>query len=204
MYDGYILAPGAFDDLLNNLNEKISATNAQAHYNSTQHLRDQDLEQRQLQKNKKSAYTMTDASTSDAMPIPPDILFKLHFDAKRKDRALNTNNRDDDGKEKDFVNVADLDGQAVDDLLKLIEREQIKRQQPKPSEIISAKNRLENVMKCALLYLKFLEEKINIFQIFKSPLNQKLSKLNPSKFHILCVLNYKYNENSNIIANALK
>jgi hypothetical protein len=142
MYDGYMLAPGVFDDLLNNVNEKISATNAQAHYNSTQHLRDQDLEQRQLQKNKKSAYTMTDASTSDAMPIPPDILFKLHFDAKRKGRAQ-PSSEGNIGNEKDFVNVADLDGEAVDDLLKLIEREQIKRQQPKPSEIIIAKNRLK-------------------------------------------------------------
>ena len=73
-------------------------------------------------------------------PLPPDILFKLKFDPKRKDRATRDTN-DDDDREKDFVNVADLDGNAVDDLLKLIEREQIKRQQPKPSEIIMAKNR---------------------------------------------------------------
>jgi len=138
MYDGYILAPGAFDELLDNANERLSATNAQAHYNSTQHIRDQQEQSSSNNKRKKSACTMTTPDINVA-PLPPDILFKLKFDPKRKDRATNDDGNDE--REKDFVNVADLDGNAVDDLLKLIEREQIKRQQPKPSDIIMAKNR---------------------------------------------------------------
>ena len=126
MYDGYLIAPGAFDQLLDNVNEKISATNAQAHYNSTQHLRDAERQQQQQQQktNKKSTYTSTDG-LSNHNPISPDILFKLHFDAKRKDRQ---SRNEEDEESKDFVNVADLDGNACDDLLKLIEREQSKRQ----------------------------------------------------------------------------
>lgn len=124
MYDGYIIAPGAFDELLNEENEKQSATSALAHYNSTQHLRDVDENQRRLSNaNRRDTFTTTDA-LSNANPIAPHILFKLQFDSSRKDRQVNDVNSE---LIKDFVNVADLDSNSVEDILKIIENEQNKR-----------------------------------------------------------------------------
>lgn len=42
MYDGYLIKPGVFEDMLeaNAENERISASSAQAHYDSTKHLRE--------------------------------------------------------------------------------------------------------------------------------------------------------------------
>jgi hypothetical protein len=121
LYDGYILAPGVFDDMLNKENERVSASSALAHYNATEHLRNRN-EQPTSRKNKKESYTMTDVSTNPN-PIAPDILFKLKFDLNRKNRQA-----EDVNENKDFLNVVDLDSNAVEDILKLIEHEQNKRQ----------------------------------------------------------------------------
>ena len=79
-----------------------------------------------------------------ADPIAPDILFKLHFDSARKDRQAADENTASDS--KDYVNVVDLDSNDVDNLLKLIEHEQNKRQGKfvsisprKPSKVVAAK-----------------------------------------------------------------
>ena len=126
LYDGYLIAPGAFEDMLkfNAENEQLSATSAQAHFSSTQHLRDAQRDEQKRQ-NKRETYTMTD-NLGMADPIAPDILFKLHFDSARKDRQATDENTASDS--KDYVNVVDLDSKDVDNLLKLIEHEQNKRQ----------------------------------------------------------------------------
>jgi hypothetical protein len=125
LYDGFILAPGLFDELLkiNKENEQLSGSSALAHFVSTQYIRDrQELDMKKTTRNKKDAFTATD-SDPGANPISPDILFKLKFDSNREKKDKN----DPDSK-RDFVNVADLDSHDVDDILKLIEYEQNKRE----------------------------------------------------------------------------
>ena len=71
---------------------------------------------------------MTTDSPVVANPIAPDILFKMKFNSKRKNReALNNENDIDELFDKDYLNVADLDTDACDDILKMIESEQNKR-----------------------------------------------------------------------------
>jgi hypothetical protein len=143
LYDGYLIAPGAFDDMLNANaeNEQLSATSAQAHFSSTQHLRDAQKEAHKRQ-SKRETYTMTD-NLNMADPIAPDILFKLHFDSSRKDRQTTDENTAADS--KDYVNVVDLDSNDVDNLLKLIEHEQNRRQgkfvsvSPRKPKVVAAK-----------------------------------------------------------------
>jgi hypothetical protein len=124
MYDGYIISPDTFHDMLkeNQENEKISSDSAQAHYDATQHLR-RNSATYQTKKNKKDTTTMTD-NLENVFSIPPDILFKLKFDSKR----MNRETVKDEEIGKDYVNVVDLDSDAVEDILKLIEYEQNKRQ----------------------------------------------------------------------------
>ena len=124
MYDGYILSPDMFQDMLkeNQENEKLSADSAKAHYDATQYLR-RDSPISLTKKNKKDITTMTD-NLDNVFPIPPDILFKLKFDSKR----MNREKTEDEEIGKDYVNVVDLDSNAVEDILKLIEYEQNKRQ----------------------------------------------------------------------------
>jgi hypothetical protein len=130
LYDGFILAPGLFEELLrmNVENEQVSASSALAHFKATQHIRDalasgNGVGSDNVIKPKRDTFTMTDSSTvNGAYPIPPNILLKLKFDdaAPRRDDS-------DENAAKDFVNVADLDSNDVDDILKLIEHEQNKR-----------------------------------------------------------------------------
>jgi hypothetical protein len=71
---------------------------------------------------------MTTDSPVVANPIAPDILFKMKFNSKRKNReALNNKNDIDELFDKDYLNVADLDTDACDGILKMIESEQNKR-----------------------------------------------------------------------------
>jgi hypothetical protein len=140
LYDGFIFAPGLFEELLrlNNANEEVSASSAQAHFRSTQYIRDalagvSDVATRTKQK--KDTFTMTDASTTNgAHPLPPNILLKLKFDDMKAERDTN-----DQSVGKDFVNVADLDSNDVDDLWKLIEHEQSKRAQQNKKTVIDRK-----------------------------------------------------------------
>ena len=121
LYDGFILSPSLFDELikLNAANEQLSASSALAHYKSTQYIRDEESRAEKA-KNKKDMFTMTETANS-AHPIPPNILFKLKFDDSKPQRDI------DNTISKDFVNVADLDSNDVEDILKLIEYEQTKR-----------------------------------------------------------------------------
>lgn len=61
---------------------------------------------------------------SAQMPTPPDVLLNLKFEADESTDAP-----------RDFVNVADLDSEAIEHILKLIENNQNNRvkKQPKPS-----------------------------------------------------------------------
>jgi len=71
---------------------------------------------------------MTTDSPVIANPIAPDILFKMKFNSKRKNREALINENDiDELFDKDYLNVADLDTDACDDILKMIESEQNKR-----------------------------------------------------------------------------
>ena len=118
MYDGYIISQGAFENMLHE--ENNNSNFADVHYKSTQHLRNNNVESN---KNKKESYTMTD-TLSKADLLAPDILFKLKFDTKRKDRQTDYDNE----LVNDYVNVVDLESNAVDEMMKLIEHEQSKRQ----------------------------------------------------------------------------
>ena len=118
MYDGYIIAPDVFQNMVNE-ERRDSVTSARAHYEATSYLR----RNSEVTKIKRDIYTMTDTLGS-AEPIAPDIFFKLKFDSGRKDR---TKGEDDDSFIKDYVNVADLEGPAVDEILRMIEHEQDKR-----------------------------------------------------------------------------
>lgn len=112
LYDGYILAPDAVKDMLNEPDMSNFISSASAHYDATKHLRQ---EVKGPSANKKDSSTMTGDIPNVANVIPPDILFKLKFDDPTE------------GNSRDYVNVVDLDSQAVEDLLKLIEHEQDKR-----------------------------------------------------------------------------
>jgi hypothetical protein len=138
LYDGYILKPGIFDELMPK--EKVDVSSAYAHYHATEHLREQ---QQPIEKPKKGKdiFTMTD-NLANANAVAPDILFKLKFDPLKKGRETNSNNIE---LEKDFVNVADLNSDAVQEMLRLIEREQNKRTEtyinskakiPKPTFVV--------------------------------------------------------------------
>ncbi len=119
LYDGYILAPDAFADHLNQNNTEAANTYAEFQYKSTQYLRSTTLATNAS--GKKTAGTSTDG-LANSEPLAPNILFKLKFDSGRKDREEAV-----DEVCKDFVNVIDLDSHAVDDMLRLIETEQSKR-----------------------------------------------------------------------------
>ena len=123
LYDGYILKPEAFEEMLPKEKGPIDASSAEAHYHATQHLRDELKKQAQTEKykNRKDTFTMTD-NLSNVNNLAPDILFKLKFDPMKKGREAHKNDF-----ERDFVNVADLNSDAVEDMLKLIENEQNKR-----------------------------------------------------------------------------
>lgn len=124
MYDGYILAPDAFEEMkLEDNRDPYS----EMQYKATEHLREnQSKTEQQRRANKRETFTTTD-SLSGADPLAPAILFRMRFDADRKGRNEMEDVDDDDGI-KDFVNVVDLDNRAVDDILTLIEMEQNKRQ----------------------------------------------------------------------------
>jgi hypothetical protein len=128
-YDGYILPANIFKE-----NESLDyESNAQIHYKSTQHLRQPQPQQAESNL-KKDNYTMTTDSPV-ANPIAPDILFKMKFNSKRKNReALNNENDIDELFDKDYLNVADLDTDACDDILKMIESEQNKRNNISPTQ----------------------------------------------------------------------
>jgi hypothetical protein len=125
LYDGYILKPGTFDEMLPKEKSNEETSTAETHYHATQHLRDKVKIEAQVEKlkNRKDIFTMTD-NLSNVNNLAPDILFKLKFDPMKKGREENINNFE---LEKDFVNVADLNSDAVQDMLKLIENEQNKR-----------------------------------------------------------------------------
>lgn len=123
MYDGYILQPNAFENMIN---EEHKETYSDVHFKSTQHLRDHATSARSIA-GKKETYTSTDG-LGNADPIPPSIMFKMRFDTNKMDRQINEDNEDDEENHKDFVNVVNLDNQAVDDILQMIESEQSKRQ----------------------------------------------------------------------------
>jgi hypothetical protein len=101
MYDGYILAPNSFENMVDHQNKDMFSD---LHYKATEHLRKSEANKNNIQIMKKEIYTMTD-SIGNADPLAPDILFKLKFDTKRKNRQLNEN---DNEEFKDFVNVVDL------------------------------------------------------------------------------------------------
>ena len=88
-----------------------------------QHLRDAE-QQIETKKIRKDNFTNTE-SLKNGDPIAPDILFKMKFNSKRKDRQINHN--EDDESPKDYVNVVDLDPNTVNDILTMIEMEQNKR-----------------------------------------------------------------------------
>ena len=123
MYDGYILQPNAFENMLN---DEHKETYSDVHFKSTQHLRDQADSTRSLV-GKKETYTSTDG-LANADPLPPSIMFKMRFNSNKMDRQLNESGEDDEDDHKDFVNVVNLDNQAVDDILQMIESEQNKRE----------------------------------------------------------------------------
>ena len=118
MYDGYVIAQGAFENMLH---EEDNSNFSNVHFKSTQHLRQNNVESNMT--NKKESYTMTD-TLSKADLLAPDILFKIKFDSKRKDRQIEY----EDELINDYVNVVDLESNAVDEMMKLIEHEQSKRQ----------------------------------------------------------------------------
>ncbi|CAF0732115.1 unnamed protein product [Brachionus calyciflorus] len=115
IYDGYILKPGAFENNLDEFEQENFVTSAQAHYDSTKHLR---IKKDEI---KKTVSTSTDETIKTSYTLPPDILFKLKFDPGLKDRQNDTNQN------HDFINVADLDSNSVEDILKLIDMDQKKR-----------------------------------------------------------------------------
>lgn len=124
LYDGgYVIKPNSFPQVSEIDYDKIDLNSAEAHFISTKHLREQ-TNNRPL---KKEVYTMTDNQantlTSNANNLMPDILFKLKFDPLKKGRE-NTQN---DNQTKDFVNVVDIKSQDVENILKIIEDEQNKR-----------------------------------------------------------------------------
>jgi len=125
-YDGYILAPGIFNDMLDK-DASNRETSAQIHFKSTQHLRESEKRSNELHL-RKDNYTMTE-SLKNADPIAPDIFFKMRFNSKRNDReTANDENDMDEILDKDYLNVVDMDGNAVNELLHLIELEQNKRE----------------------------------------------------------------------------
>ena len=117
LYDGYIIAPGVFQNMLSDERRQSSA---HAHFHATSHLRRGEDGMVRL---KRDIFTMTD-SIGNAEPIAPDIFFNLKFDTRQKDREEGEN---EESFLKDFVNVADLQGPAVDEILRMIEHEQDKR-----------------------------------------------------------------------------
>jgi hypothetical protein len=139
LYDGYLLAPGLFEQMLNEADERASASNAHAHYKATQHIRDADEERKSdealRRANKKNAYTNTEESK--ALQLAPDILLKLKFDSNRKDRQEES--ADTKQIVKDYVNVVDLQGDQVRDILNLIEYEQSRRQEKTVSASVKLK-----------------------------------------------------------------
>lgn len=114
MYDGYILSPDAVKDMLHDHDDQTAPfqTSADAHYKATKHLRDKP------KKLTDTKFTMTDISSA---PVPaPDVLLNLKFDV------------DKDSDDRDFVNVVDLEPEAVEHILKLIEHEQANRRPRSP------------------------------------------------------------------------
>lgn len=123
LYDGFLLAPNLFEDLLKSnielnskLSEQVYSSSSYAHYRATQQLRENEK--------KRDMFTMTDsaASQTSAHPLPPNILLKLKFDQSKQTGG--------DSDARDFVNVADLDSNDVDDILKMIETDQSRRKKP--------------------------------------------------------------------------
>lgn len=111
LYDGYILSPDAVKDMLaDDMEPEPSATSAQAHYNATKHLRGKPKSKTET----RATMTETRSNLQSAqMPTPPDVLLNLKFDSNDANQTP-----------RDFVNVADLDSDSIEHILKLIENEQ--------------------------------------------------------------------------------
>ena len=173
IYDGYILSPSACDHMLLDKSTTAPArgdeplTSAYAHYRATEHLRQQQHPQQQQSIDESSSKradhhrrrdvtTMTNGDESGggdggggarSEALPPGLLFKVGFEAKRRDREQRRHTAAatsaDVNLDKDFVNVVDLKADEVKDLLDLIEHHHQKQQQQQQSVKKEKKKRVQ-------------------------------------------------------------
>lgn len=153
IYDGFILAPSTFDDMLNKENEKLAYDSASAHHNATDHLRNKEKIDQPLKNNFAEKSVMTDVS-SLKNPISTKILFELKYDSKKEEKPENFSSRAII--DKDFLNVADLDNKNVERMLNLIERNQNERkneiltvnEKPEINKSVNNENQIKDLDEC--------------------------------------------------------